>query len=192
MNNMLLKQQDCLRLLFVLLQFKDSYSASFPVYDFIGSGDVVFKTNDDIVLDSAVLAEDTVGNLPDAFTICSSIYLKYVLSRTYFIQTFKKDGTNWYNYYVQAHDFSGSHGKSGTYVGYIFFNGVYIGISGHISIRPHSWFHGCISLDVNSKKLTLVVNGELVYENELATQNMKQDKPDNIKVYFKNDICKEN
>ena len=155
----------------------------FPVYNFIGSGDVVFKTNDDIVLDSAVLAEDSRGNLPDAFTICSSIYLKYVLSRTYFIQTFKKDGTNWYNYYVQAHDFGGSHGKAGTYVGYIFFNGVYIGISGHISIRPHSWFHGCISLDVISKKLRLVVNGEKVYESELITQkNMKAEKPDSLKV----------
>ena len=179
---MLVKLRDCLQLLLILLKLKESNSASFPVYDFIGSGDFIITTSDATVLDSAILAEDIVGSLPDDFTICSSIYMKYVLSYTNFIQTFKKDGSNWFSYFLQRHDFSGSHGKSGTYVGYIFFNGIYIGISGLISIRPHSWFHGCISLDVNSKKLILVVNGELVYENVLATQNMKQDKPDNLKV----------
>ena len=179
---MLVKLRGCLQLLLVLLLLKESHSASFPVYDFIGSGDFISKTNDATVLDSAILAEDPVGSLPDDFTICSSIYIKYFLTYTNFIQTFKKDGSNWFTYFVQAHDFTGSHGKSGTYVGYIFFNGVYIGISGLISIRPHSWFHGCISLDVNSKKLTLVVNGQLGYENELLTQNMKEDKPDNLKV----------
>ena len=170
----------CLLLICILLPCYSS--TSLPVYDFIGSGDVVFKTSDDIVLDSALLAEDTIGNRPDSFTICSSIYLKYVLSRTYFIQTFKKDGTNWFNYYIQGHDFSGSHGQSGTYVGYIFFNGVYIGISGLIAIRPHSWFHGCIALDVNNKMVTLVVNGVLVYESEVDTQTeMKEEKPNSLK-----------
>ena len=153
---------------------------SFPVYDFIGNGTVANRKFGDnsTVLDSAILANDSIGNLPYDFTICSSVYIRFFLSRVFFIQVYKEDGFIWFNYYLQDQDIN-----SGTYTGYIFFSGTALKFNGEIKIQPHSWFHGCIALDTETKKLNLVVNGNHIYGTVLEKESaLKTDKPASLKV----------
>ena len=159
---------------------------SLPVYDFIGTGTVPKKKFGDntTVLDSAILANDSIGNLPYDFTICSSVFIRFFLSRVFFIQVYKEDGSIWFNYFLLDQDIKASIRDSGTYTGYILFNGTALKFNGEIKIQPHSWFHGCIALDTETKKLNLVVNGNHIYgtvlEKELAF--LKTDKPTSLKV----------
>ena len=49
------------------------------------------------IRDYVTLANDPKANLPDSFTICSSIYVKYVTSTSdHFMEVYKEDGGHWF------------------------------------------------------------------------------------------------
>ena len=156
-----------------------------PVYNFMGSGYPAFRTiGSDTILETAFLEEDLVGDLPDAFTICSSIFIDFILSRAPFIQMYKEDGSIWFNYLFLGHEINTSIGETGTYMGYIvFFKGGAYSINRKIKIKPHSWFHGCISLDMITKKVVLAINGDIIFEDVVQNDLHLEDKPASLKVF---------
>ena len=73
-----------------------------------------------LIKDYVTLANDPKANLPDTFTICSSIFMEYRpgLEGVGILEMFKEDGSHWFllNYYVKTLEFyymNPATGKSG-------------------------------------------------------------------------------
>ena len=127
------------------------------------------KDNFDIN-DYITLANDPKGSLPASFTVCSSLFIKYVITNTNVIEMFKQDGSHWFllqlstvyrNYQTQSETMT------------IWFANPVTGKDGRddftetlIPIVPHSWYHICMGLDTVSGLLRIVVNGRLVVSEE--------------------------
>ena len=58
-------------------------------------GSVVYgpETN---IKDYITLANDPIGNLPTAFTICSSIFIKFWTTEASFVEMYKEDESHWF------------------------------------------------------------------------------------------------
>ena len=50
-----------------------------------------------LMTDYLTIAKDPVSNLPNKFTICSSLFLDLMTTMKNVIQIFKEDGTHWFN-----------------------------------------------------------------------------------------------
>ena len=53
---------------------------------------------EDMIKDFVTLANDPNGNLPNSFTVCSSLYVKYCTSNKGVLQMLKQDGSPWYSF----------------------------------------------------------------------------------------------
>ena len=67
-----------------------------PVLDNFKYGGMVFGS-EDLIQDYATLATDPTGDLPKAFTICSSVHVKFVTTAQYFFQLYQENGQSWLN-----------------------------------------------------------------------------------------------
>ena len=133
------------------------------------------------IRDYVTLANDPKANLPDSFTICSSIYVKYVTSTSdHFMEVYKEDGGHWFTI-VLGTDlrnldtmsekmiiWSALKGGEAKFAPWDVFEGPLV------PIAHHSWHHICMGLDTGSGLLRIVVNGK-----EMV--NMEKD-------YFRNKI----
>ena len=132
-----------------------------------------------LIKDYVTLANDPKANLPDSFTICSSIFIKFRpgLKDVGIFEMFKEDGTHWFllNYYVKTLEFfyeNPATGKSEMEK----FSGTII------PIVPHSWYHACMGLDTVSGLLRIVVNGiEVINEEKEYFKNTNDWKPRSLK-----------
>ena len=50
-----------------------------------------------VVTDFVTMTNNPVSNLPDAFTICSSLYIEFMTTLQNIIQIMKEDGTHWFS-----------------------------------------------------------------------------------------------
>ena len=109
-----------------------------------------------LIKDYVTLANDPKANLPDTFTICSSIFMEYRpgLEGVGILEMFKEDGSHWFllNYYVKTFEF--------------YYMNPVTGMSGQesltdvvIPVIPHSWYHACMGLDTVAGHVRVVVNG---------------------------------
>ena len=64
-------------------------------YDNFNSGDQIYGP-DYAMTDYLVLANDPVSNLPPAFTICTSLFLRYMTTEQTFMQMDKANGWRWF------------------------------------------------------------------------------------------------
>ena len=132
-----------------------------------------------LIKDYVTLADDPKANIPDTFTICTSIHIKYRpgLKDVGIFEMLKEDGSHWFllNYYVKSLEF--------------FYMNPTTGKSGHeslsdtvIPIIPHSWYHACMGLDTVSGLLRIVVNGiQVVNEEKEYFKNTNKWKPRSLK-----------
>ena len=127
--------------------------------------DIVFG-EDHLIKDYVTLANDPNGNLPDSFTVCSSVYVKYCTSNKGIIQMLKKDGTPWYS--VEIFTTDRQYDRQSEKILLWFENPTTGKLSSeafskaNIPIVPHSWYHICLGLDTVSGLLRIVVNGRMV------------------------------
>ena len=124
---------------------------------------------EDVIEDYLTLADDPNGNLPESYTVCSSVFVKYATSDIAVIQMLKQDGTPWYSLVISG---SKNYDKMSENLELSFDNPTtgkfeldFI-TSSHIPIVPHSWYHICMGLDTVSGLLRIVVNGRLVVSEE--------------------------
>ena len=132
---------------------------------------------EEVVENYVVLAEDPISNLTEHFTICSSVFVKFVfLEPTDVIVMLKQDGSPWFVLELNTvtRDYESLSEKmklifedpeSGSHDSELFTDTI-------IPIVPHSWYHICMGLDTVSGLLRIVVNGREVINEE--------------KEYFKN------
>ena len=132
------------------------------------------------------IASDEKSDLPDRFSICSSLLVDYVNSEHNFLTMFKDNGSHWFTldlavtqrnletmtetmkiYYEDPH--------TGKYANDMFQD------TG-ILINPHSWYHICMGLDTVSGLLRIVVNGmEVVNMEKEYFRNTKDWKSNSVK-----------
>ena len=132
------------------------------------------------------IASDEKSDLPDRFSICSSLLVDYVNSEHNFLTMFKDNGSHWFTldlavtqrnletmtetmkiYYKDP--------DSGKYANDMFQD------TG-ILINPHSWYHICMGLDTVSGLLRIVVNSrEVVNMEKEYFRNTKDWKSNSVK-----------
>ena len=139
---------------------------------------------EDVIEDYLTLADDPNGNLPESYTVCSSVFVKYATSDIAVIQMLKQDGTPWYSLVISG---SKNYDKMSENLELSFDNPTtgkfeldFI-TSSHIPIVPHSWYHVCMGLDTVSGLLRIVVNGVVVVNEEKEYfRNTKTMKPGSL------------
>ena len=118
------------------------------------------------------LGNDPKSSLPDSFTVCSSILVKFMNTAAHFVQMYTEDGSHWFNLHItilrslnmQTRLFYMDHSKGA------FQQEPFIDIP--VPMIPHSWYHICFGLDTVSGHLRIVSNGVKIVDME--------------KQYFKN------
>ena len=138
-----------------------------------------------LIKDYVTLANDPTGNLPDSYTVCTSVFVKYSTSDVNIIEMLKQDGSHWYllelsatnrNYekFSESMQISVVNPITGKDEWEVFTNAV-------IPIVAHSWYHVCMGLDTVSGLLRIVVNGvEVVNEEKEYFRNTKTMKPGSL------------
>ena len=142
---------------------------------------------EEVVENYVVLAEDPISNLTEHFTICSSVFVKFVfLEPTDVIVMLKQDGSPWFVLELNTvtRDYESLSEKmklifedpeSGSHDSELFTDTI-------IPIVPHSWYHICLGLDTVSGLLRIVVNGiEVVNEEKEYFKNTNAWKPRSLK-----------
>ena len=146
--------------------------------------DIVFG-EEHLISDYITLDNDPNSNLPDSYTVCSSVYVQYCTSNKGIVAMLKRDGSPWYSVEIFTNDRQYEQ-KSEKFV--IWYENPTTGksssdqISSTVSIVPHSWYHICMGLDTVSGLLRIVVNGVvMVNEEKEYFRNTVQWKPKSLK-----------
>ena len=125
------------------------------------------------IKDYVKLVNDPKANIPNMFTICSSVFLDFITSEIHFIEILKEDGSHWFD--VSVSTLTGRHQVNNTISEEVRI--WYHNIQSEkeesdwlrgtiIPIVPHSWYHICMGLDTVSGLLRIVLNGILVVDAE--------------------------
>ena len=146
-------------------------------------GSLVFG-DESTMTDYVTLTNDPRTNLPESFTVCSSIFIKFMLTKNNFISIFKEDGTQWFQMDLEhLRDFSTLTER----ITLVHYNP----ISGKdevvkfwdqvVPITPHAWYHVCLGLDTMSGLLRIVINGyEIVNEEKDFFRATNSIKPKSV------------
>ena len=138
-----------------------------------------------LIKDYVTLANDPTGNLPDSYTMCTSVFVKYSTSDVNIIEMLKQDGSHWYllelsatnrNYdkFSESMQISVVNPTTGKDEWEVFTNAV-------IQIVAHSWYHVCMGLNTVSGLLRIVVNGiEVVNEEKEYFRDTITMKPGSL------------
>ena len=129
------------------------------------------------IADFISLANDPKSSLPDSFTICGSIPLKFEWHASHFVQMYTEDGSHWFSFLISIREglnlvnrlTVNKHPSTGAFQQETFNNVP-------VPIVPHSWYHVCLGLDTVSGHLRIVINGVAVVDME--------------KQYFKNSTAR--
>ena len=140
-----------------------------------------------LMKDYVTLANDPKGNLPNSYTVCSSVYVKFCTSNYGVFTMLKNDGSPWYlveifttsrQYETKSEKISlwYENPSSGKTLREDFSDA-------HIPIVPHSWYHICMGLDTESGLLRVVVNGvEVANEEKDFFKNTTSWKPRSVEA----------
>ena len=140
---------------------------------------------EELMTDYVTLANDPKENLPDTFTICSSVLIKYVITNNDVFQILKEDGTPWFVLVLKTMERDYSKLSEKMVIFYmnpttdklesdLIYNKV-------LPIVPHSWYHVCMGLNTVSGLLMIVVNGiEIINEKKDYFENTRKWKPNSV------------
>ena len=146
-------------------------------------GSLVFG-DESTMTDYVTLTNDPGTNLPESFTICSSIFLKFMLTKNNFISIFKEDGTQWFQMDIEHFKDYSTLTERITLVHYNPISGkdeVVKFWDQVVPITPHAWYHVCLGLDTLSGLLRIVINGyEIVNEEKDFFRNTTSIKPKTV------------
>ena len=141
-----------------------------------------------LMKDFITLANDPKEDLPNSFTICSSFFVKFVVTTLQAIKLLKKDGSQWFDLILMTK--TRDHIRlSETMVIHVS-NPQTKKHQAHqftdfprIPIVPHSWYHICMGLDTESGLLRVVVNGvEVANEEKDFFKNTTSWKPRSVEA----------
>merc|ERR1711892_516799 len=133
-------------------------SGSLKYFDNYNTGVLEFGPEESIS-DYVELTNDPISNLPEDFTVCSSLYIKYMTAENNFIEFFQANGSHWFQLDIeQLRDLDYFTERMTMHFGgkeHKFWK------SG-VPIKPHTWYHLCLGLNTMSGHLRIVLNGYTV------------------------------
>ena len=158
-------------------------SARLDYFSNFNDGSLIFG-DEYKMTDYVTLSNDPRANLPDSFTVCSSLFIKFMLTKNNFIEIYKEDGTHWFQMDLEhLRDFSTLTERvtlvyhspvTGKDEVVKFWDQV-------LPIIPHSWYHICLGLDTVSGLLRIVINGfEIVNEEMDFFRDTTSIKPTSV------------
>ena len=141
---------------------------------------------ENLIQDYVALANDPKGNLPDSYTVCNSIFVKFATTPHGVVEMLKNDGSHWYLLELDPGNRIYERFSESMIISFIdpstgkhdrkYFS------RATIPIVPHSWYHICMGLDTVSGLLRIVVNGiEVVNEEKDYFKNTTHWKPKSLK-----------
>ena len=160
-----------------------------PYYSNFNNGNLIFGTESQIP-DFVTLANDPKANLPNDFTVCSSLFIEFMTTKNNFIEIFKKDGTHWFQMDLEhLRDYKTFSERISMYYG----SDLFKFWDSKVAINPHSWYHICLGLDTVSGHLRIVINGQVIFDSikELFI-NTTSVKPKSVAGKFTGNIIVRN
>ena len=146
---------------------------SLQYYSNFNDGKLLFGIESTIV-DYVTLANDPKEKLPNDFTICTSLYIKYMTTKNNIFELYKEDGSHWFQMDIEHLRDIDSFSER---VSMFYESTLNKFWDKTVTIIPHSWYHVCLGLDTDSGHLRLVVNGNVlvdeVKEFFVQTSNLK-------------------
>ena len=132
-----------------------------PFYSNFNNGNLIFGTEAQIP-DFVTLANDPKADLPDDFTVCSSLYIEFMTTKNNFIEIYKNDGTHWFQMDLEhLRDYNTFSERISMYYG----SDLFKFWDSKVAINPHSWYHVCLGLDTVSGHLRIVINGQVIFDS---------------------------
>ena len=124
----------------------------------------------DVVVDYLTLADDPIGNLPESYTTCSSVFVKFASTDIAVIHMMKQDDTPWYSLAVLIGSREYDEMSESLLLAYDDpttekFEVEFL-TSSHIPIVPDSWYHICSGINTNTGMLRIAVNGLMLINEE--------------------------
>ena len=141
---------------------------------------------ENMIEDYLTLANDPKEHLPEIFTICSSVFVDFPVTKTSLFQILNDDGWPWFLLELGT---TNRDYKTLSETMSIRFEDPVTGVTDYqmfvdtiIPIVPHSWYHICLGLDTGSGLLRIVVNSLLVVNEEKDYfKNTKFSVPKSLK-----------
>jgi len=153
---------------FVTLQ-----SEAVKVYNFWGNGEQIKEPND---THYATLEEDPKKSLPNAFTICSSMYFGMgTASGTWFtLYTSEEPPKSWFTLYATT-AFTDYYMQDELHV-----NGIYEIAFNKYEWDSEFWAHCCMAVDLESGNVTVVRNGHIGVDRQMESFRNVTLKPNDL------------
>ena len=115
-----------------------------------------------VIEDYVTLSNDPKGQLPNDFTVCSSLLIKFMTTKNNFIEIYKEDGTHWFQLDLEhLRDLDTFSERVSMY----FEGSINKFWDSKVPINPHTWYQICLGLDTVSGHLRVVVNGHVIVDS---------------------------
>ena len=97
---------ECIRFrtVFLLFFFSFLYLASSDTYLSNFKFEIPVIGYESLIKDFAMLNNDPKANIPDSFTVCSSVFIKFWSTDISIIEMLKEDGSHWFHMKLQNYD----------------------------------------------------------------------------------------
>ena len=149
----------------VLLLVTIVSSQKITVYDNFEDGSIKFGPEEIVTDYLTINSGNATGSLPKSFTVCSSVWIKFKTTDISFFQIYKNEQP-WFNFLLME--------MHSEHKGEIYFGGYIMVIDDSVLIpmekqtilvSPHSWAHGCLSVDTISGELLVIINGITIFND---------------------------
>ena len=129
-------------------------------------------------LNFATLNSPVTGSLPlSGFTICGSIRIGYFRHRQAFYTIRRDDPLElWFSLHIFQQDISDQ-----TYQPVFAYNGdeVYPNTGAKLGLRPHAWSYACTTINMNSRHVIVVINGQMLI-NITVAKHVLENAPSDL------------
>ena len=119
----------------------------------------------------SILINEPGNELPNQFTICASVFITYFKTPLGPFMLLKEDGSLWFNFVFVIGGKDSKH-----YQMYLYYDKKSYSNGVLIPLLPHSWSHTCVSVNVKTKRIRVVFN-ELVVFDDTIEDVKTGDKP---------------
>ena len=155
------------------------YAKRIEYFSNFKSGNIVYG-QEALMTDYVTASNNPVSNLPDQFTVCSSLFFNHLTTNKNVFEIYKEDGTHWFHLSFNPVRDLTTRTEILDLNSQTEFKNVQI-YHRNVPIAPHSWYYVCLGLDTVSGLLRIPVNGILI-ENEMMEffKNTTSIKPKSV------------
>ena len=140
--------------------------------DYVG-----YKEGDGAKLNFATLVADQKADLPDKFTVCSTIFQDSLSLHTAWVEILKEDFTHWF-YIYPAMKNANQDTESIFHSLWMNVNGASYYFSDFGPVRYNRWIQACTSMDLETGLISLVVDGYIIQSK--VVEGLTLDRPSTL------------